>query len=45
MSCHAMHSIQDLFLEGFSYVLQIDMDSCVDANFILVKNGCYIGAA
>jgi hypothetical protein len=25
MSCHAMHTIQDLFLEGFSYVLQIDM--------------------
>jgi hypothetical protein len=25
MPCHAMHPIQDLFLEGFSYVLQIDM--------------------
>jgi hypothetical protein len=25
MPCHAMHHIQDLFLEGFSYVLQIDM--------------------
>jgi hypothetical protein len=25
MPCHAMHLIQDLFLEGFSYVLQIDM--------------------
>jgi hypothetical protein len=25
MSCHAMHPIQNLFLEGFSYVLQIDM--------------------
>jgi hypothetical protein len=25
MSCHAMHPIQDLFLKGFSYVLQIDM--------------------
>jgi hypothetical protein len=25
MSCHAMHPIKDLFLEGFSYVLQIDM--------------------
>jgi hypothetical protein len=24
MPCHAMHPIQDLFLEGFSYVLQID---------------------
>jgi hypothetical protein len=25
MPCHAMHPIQDLFLEGFSYVLLIDM--------------------
>jgi hypothetical protein len=25
MPCHAMHSIQNLFLEGFSYVLQVDM--------------------
>jgi hypothetical protein len=25
MPCHAMHPILDLFLEGFSYVLQIDM--------------------
>jgi uncharacterized membrane protein YfhO len=25
MPCHAMHPIQDLFLERFSYVLQIDM--------------------
>jgi hypothetical protein len=25
MPCNAMHPIQDLFLEGFSYVLQIDM--------------------
>jgi hypothetical protein len=25
MPCHAMHPIQDLFLENFSYVLQIDM--------------------
>jgi transposase InsO family protein len=25
MPCHAMHPIQDLFLECFSYVLQIDM--------------------
>jgi hypothetical protein len=25
MPCHAMHPIQDLSLEGFSYVLQIDM--------------------
>jgi hypothetical protein len=25
MPCHAMHPIHNLFLEGFSYVLQIDM--------------------
>jgi hypothetical protein len=25
MPCHAMHPIEDLFLEGFSYVLQFDM--------------------
>jgi hypothetical protein len=25
MPCHAMHPIQDLFLESFSYILQIDM--------------------
>jgi hypothetical protein len=25
MPCNAMHPIQDLFLEGFSFVLQIDM--------------------
>jgi hypothetical protein len=25
MPCQAVHPIQDLFLEGFSYVLQIDM--------------------
>jgi hypothetical protein len=25
MPCHAMHPIQDLFLESFSYVLQLDM--------------------
>jgi hypothetical protein len=25
MSCNAMHPIQDLVLEDFSYVLQIDM--------------------
>jgi hypothetical protein len=25
MPCHAMNPIQDLFLEGFSYVLQIDI--------------------
>jgi hypothetical protein len=47
MTCHAMHAIQDLFLEGFfSYALQFDMHfymhSYVDKNFILVKSGCYI---
>jgi hypothetical protein len=26
MPCQAMHPIQDLFLEGFSYVLQIDIN-------------------
>jgi hypothetical protein len=41
MPCHAMHPIQDLFLESFSYVLQFDMHSYVDKNFILVKSGCY----
>jgi hypothetical protein len=25
MPCHAMHPIQDLFLESFSYVLKFDM--------------------
>jgi hypothetical protein len=25
MPCHAMHPIQDLFLESFSYELQFDM--------------------
>jgi hypothetical protein len=25
MPCHAMHTIQDLFLESFSYELQFDM--------------------
>jgi hypothetical protein len=45
MPCHAMHPIQDLFLESFSYILQFDMHfymhSNVDKNFILVKSGCY----
>jgi hypothetical protein len=38
MPCHGMHPIQDLFLEGFSYVLQIDMffmHSYVDKNLFL----------
>jgi hypothetical protein len=41
MPCHAMHPIQDLFLESFSYVLQFDMHfymhSSVDKNLILAK--------
>jgi hypothetical protein len=44
MPCHAMHPIQDLFLESFSYVLQIDMHFiCTPmwTKFILVKSGCY----
>jgi hypothetical protein len=45
MPRHAMHPIQDLFLESFSYVLQFDMHffmhSYVDKNFIPVKSGCY----
>jgi hypothetical protein len=39
ISCHAIHPIQDLFLEGFSYVLQIDnafyMHSYVEKNLFL----------
>jgi hypothetical protein len=45
MPCHAMHPIQDLFLESFSYVLQFDMHFiCTPMwtkNVILVKSGCY----
>jgi hypothetical protein len=48
MPCHAMHPIQDLFLESFSYALQFDknfyMHSYVDKKFILVKSGCYKGS-
>jgi hypothetical protein len=40
-----MHPIQDLFLESFSYVLQIDMHFiCTPMwtkKIILVKSGCY----
>jgi hypothetical protein len=40
-----MHPIQDLFFEGFSYVLQFDMHfymlSYLDKKIILVKSGCY----
>jgi hypothetical protein len=43
MPCNAMHPIQDLFLESFSYVLQIDMHFiCTPMwtkKFILVKMG------
>jgi hypothetical protein len=41
MPCHAMHPIQDLFLESFSYKLQLDMHSYLHKNFILAKSGCY----
>jgi hypothetical protein len=41
MPCHAMHPIQDLFLESFSYVLQFDMHSYADKKFIPVKSECY----
>jgi hypothetical protein len=47
MSCHAMHPIQNLFLEGFSYVLQIDMHFICTPMWkknILVKSGCYTTA-
>jgi hypothetical protein len=36
-----MHPIQDLFLESFSYKLQLDMHSYLHKNFILAKSGCY----
>jgi hypothetical protein len=43
MPCHAMHPIQDLFLESFSYELQLDMHSYLHKkNFILAKSGCYM---
>jgi hypothetical protein len=38
-----MHPIQDLFLESFSYELQLDMHSYLHKNFILAKSGCYKG--
>jgi hypothetical protein len=45
MPCHAMHPIQDLFLEGFSYVLQIDMHfictPMLARFYFFVKSGCY----
>jgi hypothetical protein len=49
MSCHAMHPIQDLFLESFSYELQFDMHflctpSCANLS-ILVKVGVTPGRA
>jgi hypothetical protein len=45
MPCHAMHPIQDLFWESFSYELQFDMHSYLHKNFILAKSGCYSGTA
>jgi hypothetical protein len=41
MLCHAMHPMQDLFLESFSYELQFDMHSYLHKIFILAKSGCY----
>jgi hypothetical protein len=45
MPWHAMHPIQNLFLESFSYELQFDMHfymhSYLHKKFILVKSGCY----
>jgi hypothetical protein len=38
-----MHPMQDLFLESFSYELQLDMHSYLHKNFILAKSGCYTG--
>jgi hypothetical protein len=42
---YAMHPIQDLFLEGFSYVLQIDMHFICTPMwarfYFFVKSGCY----
>jgi hypothetical protein len=38
-----MHPMQDLFLESFSYELQLDMHSYLHKNFILAKSGCYSG--
>jgi hypothetical protein len=41
MPCHAMHPIQDLFLESFSYELQFDMHfymhSCLRKAFYFCK--------
>jgi hypothetical protein len=49
MPCHAMHPIQDLFLESFSYELQFDMHFYMHSYwhkiFILVKSGCYRSTA
>jgi hypothetical protein len=39
-----MHPMQDLFLESFSYELQLDMHSYLHKNFILAKSGCYTWA-
>jgi hypothetical protein len=48
MPCHAMHPIQDLFLESFSYILQIDKHFICTPMWtkknILVKSGCYSNA-
>jgi hypothetical protein len=44
MSCHAMHPIQDLFLESFHMyynLIRILYALLCGQNFILVKSGCY----
>jgi hypothetical protein len=38
MPCHAMHPIQDLFLESFSYELQLDMHSYLHKKIYSCKN-------
>jgi hypothetical protein len=37
MPCHAMHPMQDLFLESFSYELQFDMHSYLHKIFYSCK--------
>jgi hypothetical protein len=37
MPCHAMHPIQDLFFESFSYELQLDMHSYLHKKFYSCK--------
>jgi hypothetical protein len=41
MSCHAMHPIQDIFLEVFHMYYNLICTPMWTKNFILVKSGCY----